>query len=98
PPISTLFPYTTLFRSIYPLASPGGWRQLGSVRESIYDPHRERPALLEPGDRVRFEPVPGDGNEPIRATAVSAGDPAPLELLPQRSEEHTSELQSRENL
>ena len=68
---------------IYPLASPGGWRQLGSVRESIYDPHRERPALLEPGDRVRFEPVPGDGNEPTRATAVSAGDPAPLELLPQ---------------
>ncbi len=42
---------------IYPLASAGGWRLIGRTPRSIYDPRRDDPVLLRPGDRVRFVPV-----------------------------------------
>ena len=42
---------------IYPRASPGGWNLLGRTDVTLFDPGRERPALLAPGDRVRFEPA-----------------------------------------
>jgi KipI family sensor histidine kinase inhibitor len=42
---------------VYPRASPGGWNLLGRTDVVLFDPGRERPALLEPGMRVRFEPV-----------------------------------------
>lgn len=43
--------------AVYPLASPGGWHLLGRTSEKMFDPAREEPILLRPGDRVRFEPV-----------------------------------------
>src|SRR5436309_12582490 len=67
PPRSTLFPYTTLFRSIF--RSRNGnqcWRQTGGRRPTAF---RSTPSAQRCPD-----------------TACS------------RSEEHTSELQSRENL
>jgi 5-oxoprolinase (ATP-hydrolysing) subunit B len=42
---------------IYPRASPGGWNLLGRTQAVLFDPDRERPALLEPGMRVRFKAV-----------------------------------------
>lgn len=39
---------------VYPSASPGGWRLLGRTDAPLWDPDRERPALLAPGTRVRF--------------------------------------------
>jgi KipI family sensor histidine kinase inhibitor len=39
---------------VYPTSSPGGWHLLGSARVTMWDPARPRPALIEPGDRVRF--------------------------------------------
>ncbi|PMS20181.1 allophanate hydrolase [Trinickia dabaoshanensis] len=39
---------------IYPAASPGGWQLIGRTPSQLFDPTRERPTLLEPGDRVRF--------------------------------------------
>ena len=42
---------------IYPRQSPGGWRLLGRTRAPLFDPHAARPALLAPGDLVRFEPA-----------------------------------------
>src|SRR5258707_9745768 len=68
PPRSTLFPYTTLFRSLHHPAVP-------SVIEA---------ELLEPVGEVA---------EHLPAPALHA-----LEHLKQRSEEHTSELQSRQYL
>src|SRR5690242_21239746 len=65
PPRSTLFPYTTLFRSLL--------RRAGRSRWLLLPPTRPRP---------RRTPPP------------TAREPAP----PQRSEEHTSELQSHVNL
>jgi KipI family sensor histidine kinase inhibitor len=45
------------FTGVYPRSSPGGWRLLGRTDLTLFDPHREPPALLVPGDRVRFEVV-----------------------------------------
>lgn len=58
---------------IYPLASPGGWRLVGRTTERVYDPRRERPFLLEPGDKVQFVPVQG---------RTDSSPPAHLVLLP----------------
>jgi len=41
---------------IYPTASPGGWRILGSTDAVLWDQVRDQPALLPPGTRVRFVP------------------------------------------
>ena len=41
---------------VYPTASPGGWRLLGRTDATLWDPSRERPALLAPGTRVVFVP------------------------------------------
>jgi biotin-dependent carboxylase-like uncharacterized protein len=57
---------------IYPLSTPGGWHILGSALTAVYDPHREKPFLLEPGDNARF--VPSDGETPPEANV--------LEMLP----------------
>jgi KipI family sensor histidine kinase inhibitor len=42
------------YSGVYPRESPGGWRLLGSTTAVMFDPAREPPALLAPGDRVRF--------------------------------------------
>ncbi len=39
---------------IYPRESPGGWRLIGRTPLRLFDPGREHPSLLAPGDRVRF--------------------------------------------
>jgi KipI family sensor histidine kinase inhibitor len=43
------------FTGIYPRESPGGWRLIGRTDAPLFDPKREPPALLSPGDVVRFE-------------------------------------------
>jgi KipI family sensor histidine kinase inhibitor len=42
---------------IYPSPSPGGWLLLGRTEAPLWNPRRDPPALLAPGDRVRFLPV-----------------------------------------
>jgi len=42
---------------IYPFASQGGWHVIGRTSLKLFDPHREPPALLQPGDKVRFAEV-----------------------------------------
>jgi KipI family sensor histidine kinase inhibitor len=39
---------------VYPRSSPGGWQLIGRTTAVLFDPGREPPALLAPGDRVRF--------------------------------------------
>src|SRR3712207_9125253 len=94
PPRSTLFPYTTLFRS--------GRRPIGRRLGPDGDLHVGRHALLAIGPiqgRVelgRGELQPGGGRPEFedalnRALAVTP-------IADHRSEEHTSELQSRQYL
>ncbi|MBK9260838.1 MAG: carboxyltransferase domain-containing protein [Polyangiaceae bacterium] len=57
------------FAGIYPFSSPGGWHLLGrAVGISLFDPARECPILLAPGDRVRFEALPATDIPPVEAT------------------------------
>src|SRR3712207_8602867 len=87
PPISTLFPYTTLFRS-------RGTSRQGHHGGRGCDGHESPGALLA---RVVAHSRSFAGN--VRGIAltsrVSAGELVPGTL---RSEEHTSELQSRQYL
>lgn len=46
--------------NIYPQATPGGWNILGRTPVPLFDPHRENPSLLSPGDIVRHRPMQRD--------------------------------------
>lgn len=39
---------------IYPRTTPGGWQLLGRTASVLFDVARDPPALLAPGDRLRF--------------------------------------------
>jgi KipI family sensor histidine kinase inhibitor len=47
---------------VYTLPSPGGWNLLGTLLSTVYDPNREEPFLISPGDTARF--VVRDGETP----------------------------------
>ncbi len=59
---------------VYPQMSPGGWQIIGRTALRLFDPAAERPALLAPGDRVRFKAVnklPEPTGERVRAASSS---------------------------
>src|SRR5690349_23054563 len=88
PPRSTLFPYTTLFRSVAgeSRAVPGGAVPAG---------RRHLGGVVQPGGgRAGRGRRHGEGG---RAAAVRRGRPG-AGRVGRRSEEHTSELQSRRDL
>src|SRR3712207_7164780 len=83
PPRSTLFPYTTLFRSV-------------AVRQRAAHPRVDRP---HPGRRQHRLRRAAEGRH--GDVLGGPGEPPPDVLLVRRvlrSEEHTSELQSRQYL
>lgn len=45
------------YTGIYPTDGPGGWHIIGRTAARLFDPERNAPALLMPGDRVRFVPA-----------------------------------------
>src|SRR5688572_31480427 len=86
PPRSTLFPYTTLFRSRVHVQELGEAPQHETRSNHEHDGERdfrdhEQPAHLQPVTPCRRAP-----------TAIADG------AIHVRSEEHTSELQSQSNL
>ena len=42
------------YTGIYPANGPGGWQIIGQTAAVLFDPSRPEPALMLPGDRVRF--------------------------------------------
>jgi inhibitor of KinA len=42
---------------IYPLRSPGGWNLIGRTPLKLFDPTKDPPTLLCPGDRVHFRAI-----------------------------------------
>src|SRR5690606_40058631 len=86
---STLFPYTTLFRSRR-RGEPG--EELGVGGSPPLQPVR---VVATSDIDACHEPDRGAGRYGERALITDVHD---LESLSGRSEEHTSELQSRENL
>src|SRR5688572_32754789 len=103
PPRSTLFPYTTLFRSqkvaqgLTPCATHG--YGVGGVSESGAGAYALRYTRVRRGRRVRkwrrgFSPPLHTGTAWAACQKVAQG----LQPSATRSEEHTSELQSQSNL
>ncbi|MBB6406528.1 5-oxoprolinase/urea amidolyase family protein [Arthrobacter sp. AZCC_0090] len=45
------------FSAVYPRQSPGGWQLIGRTTAVLWDLERELPALVRPGDRVRYVAV-----------------------------------------
>lgn len=45
---------------IYPRELPGGWHLIGRTPLVLFDPKRQPPCLLAPGDRVRFIAIDAD--------------------------------------
>src|SRR5947209_9549999 len=84
PPTSTLFPYTTLFRSTPEACEKNQWSRV-SARE-------EGDGTAEGVVRRAF---PEDCSLEVQRAKLAASSPANDHL---RSEEHTSELQSRQYL
>ena len=56
---------------IYPRPSPGGWQLIGRSDAPLFDAHREPPALLTSGTRVRFTPQRAS-SRPSATTAALA--------------------------
>jgi inhibitor of KinA len=51
---------------IYPVESPGGWQLIGRTPMPLFDPQREPPTAVEPGDYIRFVPIDQAEYERIR--------------------------------
>lgn len=60
------------FSGAYPRATPGGWQLIGTTSAALFDPDAATPALLQPGDRVRFIP----------ATTAASATPTPTTAAP----------------
>ncbi len=45
------------FSAVYPRQSPGGWQLIGRTAAVLWDLDREPPALIRPGDTVRYRGV-----------------------------------------
>lgn len=45
------------FSAVYPRQSPGGWQLIGRTAAVMWDLGRESPALVRPGDHVRYQAV-----------------------------------------
>src|SRR3712207_9454993 len=94
PPVSTLFPYTTLFRSDPPEVRLGARVAVGDeVDVAVLAPHRPGVHPLEVG-QVAERP----GRQVHDGDVALVGPPVVLPPVRLRSEEHTSELQSRQYL
>jgi KipI family sensor histidine kinase inhibitor len=52
--------------AIYSFETPGGWNVIGRTPLLLFDPSREPPSLLAPGDRVRFVPIGAPEFERLR--------------------------------
>ena len=72
------------YTAVYPAASPGGWRLLGTTSVAMFDVGRGRDAaaLLRPGDVVRFTPSPA---LPRAVAAPRAAPPSAPPRAPDRT-------------
>jgi inhibitor of KinA len=67
--------------AIYPVESPGGWHLIGATPVRLFDLRAPRPALLSPGDCVRFEPITPAEYEAIQAAVAADAYDVPYENL-----------------
>ena len=59
------------FSAVYPRQSPGGWQLIGHTKTPMWDPRAEHPALLNPGDIVRYRAVRAEASGAASSNAGS---------------------------
>lgn len=64
------------FSAIYPRSSPGGWQLIGRTDVVLFDETTADPALIHPGDQVRFRQIHAE------ASVASSGHEARLPTRP----------------
>lgn len=68
------------YGAVYPHATPGGWRLLGTTTAALWDLRRDPPALLTTGTRVRFVDVTETrSGHPIRPSRSPSDDRSGVE-------------------
>src|SRR5690606_40021702 len=96
PTANTLFPYTTLFRSVFHnRIKEGMYLQSCATVQYILG---ERKEVLSTADTLIPSPYNTYINEGLPPGPIASPGEASIIAAVNRSEEHTSELQSRENL
>jgi inhibitor of KinA len=63
----------TTMTAVYTLASPGGWHILGRTPVPLWSRRRNPPAVLAPGDKVRFAPIDIAEFERLASEAAAGG-------------------------
>src|SRR3989454_9602161 len=94
PPRSTLFPYTTLFRSL----APRNWKAHTDLGNLLLVGHEFDKARKEVELVLRESPDNADAHALLANLYAATGNREQSLQEMQRSEEHTSELQSPCNL
>ncbi|WP_261623966.1 5-oxoprolinase subunit B/C family protein [Nesterenkonia marinintestina] len=70
------------FSAVYPRESPGGWQLIGRTGAALWDVSRDSPALVRPGDTVRYRAVSA---EALTSSHTAEAPDAPQE--PDRPDE-----------
>lgn len=65
-----------MFSAVYPRRSPGGWRLIGRTDAQLWNAEAEPPALLSPGDHVRYRAVRSTARA-SDPSATQVSDPSP---------------------
>lgn len=60
------------FSAVYPRESPGGWQLIGHTDAALWNLDRRPPALLQPGDRVRFVEISSDEPSPVEHVGTTS--------------------------
>lgn len=79
------------FSAVYPHPGPGGWQLIGSTDLALWDTQRSEPALIQPGDLVRYvataekirvsTPTATEPTQPSAGTALEVVEPGPQTLI-----------------
>src|SRR3712207_9528510 len=94
PPRSTLFPYTTLFRS----PAEKEMKKVEAIIQSMTKQERKKPEILKASRKQRIAKGSGTDVADINRLLKQFDQMKTMMKMFTRSEEHTSELQSRQYL
>ncbi|MBT2568626.1 5-oxoprolinase/urea amidolyase family protein [Arthrobacter sp. ISL-85] len=63
------------YSAVYPRQSPGGWQLIGRTDAAMWDLGRDSPALIRPGDTVRFNAIRAQASVTHREQASTSKNP-----------------------
>ena len=61
----------TTLTAVYTLESPGGWHLIGRTPAPLWDLRRDRPVVLQAGDKVVFRSIPLEEYDALLAQAAA---------------------------